>query len=247
MCDVVMSNGYLFTCRIFDVFLDEQKAYELSDRFNQKDYGFFKFQFEFSKEEKGKLLDIHHVPVKGFSDYYDGRFHDLDIFASELSKVLLSGTVELYLAYSGENGYFVGYKVTNDGAYPIKPHIEEKCYGCFDATMAYKLNNPKVDIEKRNELEDFFSNYVTNSDYEPTRIDGGFTNVTLDLNDFNEIVEIDVADLHAHFHDSYFFAKMLSRTIIKGSVELRFMGDDGHLWGYKVTPGDVDYLSMDWV
>jgi len=247
MCDVIMSNGYLFTCRIFDVFLDEQKAHELSDRFNKKGYGFFKFQFEFSNEEKGKLLDIHHIPVKNYEDYYDGKFNDIDVFAKELSKVLLSGTIELYLACSGENGYFVGYRVTNDGAYTIKPHVEEKCYGCLDATMVYKLNNPKVDIEKREELEDFFSNYVTNTNYEPTRIDGGFTNVTLDLNDFNEIVEIDVADLNAQYHDSYFFAKMLSRTLVSGSVELKFMGNDGHLWGYKITPGDVDYLSMDWI
>jgi hypothetical protein len=243
MYDIVISNGFLFTYRIFNAFLDEQKAHELSDSFSQKGYGFFKFHFEFSKEEeqKGKLLGIYQV------DHYNGRFNDIDIFARELSKVLLSGTIKLYLACSGKNGYFIGYKVTNEGVYTINPNVREECYSCFDATMTYKLNNPKVDIEKKEELEDFFSNYVTNSDYEPTRIDGGFTNVTLNLNDdFNEIVEIDVAKLHAHFHDSYFFAKMLSRTLVSGSVELKFMGDDGHLWGYKVTPGDVDYLSMDW-
>jgi len=242
MCDIVMSNGFLFTCKISNAFLNEQKAHELSDSFSQKGYGFFKFHFEFSKEEKGKLLGIYQV------NHYNGRFNDIDIFAKELSKVLLSGTIELYLACSGENGYFIGYRVTNDGAYIIEPHVEKKYCDCFNAVMAYKLNSPKIDVEKKDELEDFFSNYVTNSDYEPTRINGGFVNVTLELNnDFNEIVKIDIADLHAHFHDSYFFAKMLSRTLVSGSVELRFMGDDGHLWGYKITPGDVDYLSMDWI
>lgn len=65
---------------------------------------------------------------------------------------------------------------------------------------------------------------------------GGFQLTGLYFDDWNQ-----------KFYEDEKFARVLSRMLAKGWVDLKFIGEDDSMWGWRVTPGHIEPLRVIWV
>jgi len=56
-------------------------------------------------------------------------------------------------------------------------------------------------------------------------------------------LEIESSEYCAKFYDSEKFAKELARVIEKGYAVLKFIGEDGEVWGYFIKNGNLEYAE----
>jgi hypothetical protein len=61
-------------------------------------------------------------------------------------------------------------------------------------------------------------------------------------NDFDYVIKLD--DFNGQFYDEKEFAELLSKYMDKGYVDLKYEGEDGALWGYRVYPNKVKDLKF---
>ena len=95
----------------------------------------------------------------------------------------------------------------------------------------------RVNVEKKKELERFFSNYDNEKVF-------GFGGVEIEIDESGELIGIGLEEYHAKFYDDFLFAKKLSEVIETGKIRLFFNGEDGDTWGYEVSPGNVESLVI---
>ncbi len=104
-------------------------------------------------------------------------------------------------------------------------------YGAFEYHFDETV---RIDEKKTKEVENYFANY-------DNPYIGGFAGVGLEVRE-NKLVSINLDDYDAKFYDEKLFAEKLSKAITSGSVSLRFFGEDGGFWGYKVSSGAIEDL-----
>lgn len=101
----------------------------------------------------------------------------------------------------------------------------------YYATFDYEYSQDLVyDEKKLKHIEKYFS------DTENDKI-AGFYGVKFVNN------QIELIEYCAKFYDDEIFAKKLSKAIKQGWVKLRFVGEDGAVWGYKVLKDKVISLE----
>ena len=93
----------------------------------------------------------------------------------------------------------------------------------------------KVDLKKKEELEQFFSDCDNMHIY-------GFYNVKLGVNEENELNDIELEEYYSKFYDSQLFADKIKDVVKTGKIRLIFTGEDGDTWGYDVSPGKAETL-----
>ena len=99
-------------------------------------------------------------------------------------------------------------------------------YSSFEFNI---VENVVIDKAKAAELEKYFSNF----DNEDVM---GFFNVKLVYDKKNRLKSISTKDTYSKFYDDELFAAKLADVILKGAIDLHFVGEDGGYWGYRVRP-----------
>ncbi len=91
----------------------------------------------------------------------------------------------------------------------------------------------RVDLKKKEALEDFFSSKENKDVY-------GFRNVNI-ITDGDIVTDIFLESYYGEFYDDDLFIDALKDILIEGKIQLVFSGREDK-WGYDVTPGRADGL-----
>lgn len=106
--------------------------------------------------------------------------------------------------------------------------------GYYSSLVSVETIEPvKLDSRKLEELHRFFGNEENDEVY-------GFYKVT--VSEKHGVLKVDVVDYFAKFYDSELFCKKLSGAMVRGKVKITFVGEDGDIWGYCITPQKVEDL-----
>ena len=104
----------------------------------------------------------------------------------------------------------------------------------YYSSFSYEIEDAKSSKGKILWLEKFFSD-INNPDIY------GFYEVKIYEKD-GKIEEIELTDTYSKFYDDFLFATKLSKILESGEIFLKFVGEDGEEWGYKVSPKNVEEL-----
>jgi uncharacterized protein YutD len=109
----------------------------------------------------------------------------------------------------------------------------------YYSQFSYDLNKAIANTKKVKKLEEFFED---NGNY-------GFAQVKIRLENpddiESEIHSIYVNDSFTSFYDDEEFAERLSKVLVSGFVILEFCGEDGNVWGYRISRNKVQLLTAD--
>ena len=104
----------------------------------------------------------------------------------------------------------------------------------YYSSFSYEIEDARSSREKVRELNKFFSNINNPELY-------GFFLVNVYEKEGN-IEEIELIDTYSKFYDDFLFAAELSEILESGEISLKFVGEDGEEWGYKISPNNVKEL-----